>query len=456
MKKFRNSMLALVAGALGFTSCNSDDTNNGDTTHQGEAATLIVNIAPIAPRAAGPSPGSTTTDMLPIQAGVVIVFNEAGTVIGHGVTTAGTGAVPPTVAPIETTTAARRVLFVTNLNNLLTPSNTLAVTTLAQLNALVEAQMSLAGNARPGGASVMNYVVLAGDANVDMSTGSGSTTVDPDGTVNATVNLTIRPISSKLNIRVTLDSNFDTAANIAVGLQPGLLRFENGDGIRVLNAVSRTRVIGNAPFTGYNTPFPWLVPATRSFFAGMSTTGFQNPAPGSSLQAFLADNMNGAGAGNRLFHYYLFENNAELGSQYPTIVTLEATWGFDLDADNTLHFDFTALPNRDDRLAIVEMLKRRKTYFNVFMTRADAGKDDPTAYGTGIQRGKAYEMVLTLSNSLLEEGGDGWFPELPITEIPGGGGGGGTTDPTEEEGDANLTVVVTVQSWVPVTIDKDW
>ncbi|MDR0333655.1 MAG: hypothetical protein LBI15_09350 [Dysgonamonadaceae bacterium] len=468
--------MAALAVAMIFSACNTEEIDNGgNTIGQGEAATLKVSIAPITPRAGGANPGSNTTDMLPVSEATIIVFDANDDVIGSAVVSS--NPVGGSGTAVETTTNATRVLVVTNLNGLLTTGGALntSLTNLAQVNERVVDQVRLAGTAGPTGATSTSLVVLAGDVAVgSWAAGTPGVTIDPDGTANKSVNLAIRPISSKLDVNVTLGSAFQSATVIEGGSSPGLLRFKSTDGVRILNAVSQTKVIGATPFANY-TPagFPWLVPNPKAYFQGMNTSGFVHNA-GGTVQTFLADPMANAAAGSYPFHYYLFENDAEVATLFPTILVVQATWGWDVNVGSPTAVaagddfgDFDPFANASGaafldyatRVAVAAQLAEKKINLNVHMTSAIAGAlttGGVTEYGAGIQRGKAYGMNLTLSNDMIDVGGDYWFPDLPIVDYPVLPPTPGPTDPTDEETDANLTVVVTVQNWVPVTIDKEW
>lgn len=464
--------MAALAVAMIFSACNNEEIDRGGNTNQGEAATLKVSIAPITPRATGSNPGSNTADMLPVNEGIIIVFDDNNSVIGSAVVGNPVGS-----TAVETTTKATRVLVVTNLNSLLTTGGVLntSITTLTQVNEAVVAGVRLTGTAGPSGATASNLVVLAGDVAVgSWVAGAPGVTIDTDGIAQKTVNLAIRPVSSKLDVNVTLGSAFQSATVIEGGLSPGLLRFKSNDGVRVLNAVSQTGVIGATSFANYiPAGFPWLVPNPKSFYSGMSTADFVHNSAG-MVQTFLADNMANAAAGSHPFHYYLFENDAEAATLFPTILVVQATWGWDVnvgsptasiagddfgDFDPFANASGAAFLDYATRVAVAAQLAEKKIYLNVHMTSAGAGAlttGGAAEYGAGIQRGKAYEMSLTLSNSMIEVGGDYWFPDLPIVDYPVIPPTPGPTDPTDEETDANLTVVVTVVNWVPVAIDKEW
>jgi hypothetical protein len=356
-------------------------------------------------------------------------------------------------------------LVVSNLNGVLTNTDGDKlhddIKTLATLNDRVRAEVELDGTAGPVGATADSLVILAGDVTIGAwAAGTTGVDIDADGNVEKTIELDIRPVSAKLSIAVNIVDEILKAGK-------GNLRFETADGLRILNAVSKTNVIGTTPFGGYTAAnYPWLVPNTtgthpKAFFSGMNTSGFDNDSKG-VVKSFLADDMNDDGE----FHYYLFENNGNSAAALASIVVIEATWGLDLDYGdedsekdaNGLIGDFnvnaySGFEDYEVRKAAADKLKERSVYFRVLMTSEEAGKMTVAGtYGTGIQRGKAYEMTLTLSEKLIE--GEWEFPELPLTEEPGEGPD--PTDPTEEDSDARLIVEVKVINWEKVEIENKW
>jgi hypothetical protein len=465
--------MAALAATMIFSSCNNEEIiDNGGTTTTNKSATLKVSIASIAPRATETNTGND--DMLPVKEATVIVFNAAGE-IKQSVVLATADPVKE-IAPITTSTDdARRVLVVTNLNDVLAPGGSFntSITNVQQLHSVVETEVTLRGGAGPKGASDADLVILAGDVNIDW--GTPDVTLSPEGIAMKTVNLDIRPVSSKLNITVVLQSEFKSATDIETGNSPGLLRFKDSDGLRILNANSQTRIMGASPFVNYNpTTFPWLVPggtdmpfSERRLFSGMKTDDFTYGGGTKEVHDdFLADDMTNAAAGTHPFHYYLFENNANVAAAFPSIVVIQATWGWTLnvghdgqtpDSDGLIgDFDTTNWEEAKEyeyRKMVAGKLKERSVYFSLHMTTAGAGKN-VSNYGAGVQRGKAYDMRLTLRNSLIDKDGEYWFPELPLTEEPGEGPD--PKDPTEEDSDASLTVEVTVVEWVDVDIDHQW
>ncbi len=140
-----------------------------------------------------------------------------------------------------------------------------------------------------------------------------------------------------------------------------------------------------------------LIPSPTNYYAGMDETGFHIVPSGYVVRSFLTNNYSTSDAG---YHYYVFENNSDT---YPVILTLVATFGSET------------------------------RYFPVHFTMADAGYQ--------VQRGNSYEIRIRLTGNADPNGGDD----------------PGTDDPTDPFVRANMTVSVSVKSWIthPV-IEKEF
>lgn len=461
MKLNRFFVAALAATTL-FASCTKDQGGNGDNSaNAGENAKLTIKLV-----SDQSTPGSRATgsnvidDDKAIKEYVAIAVGKNDVIMGSVASSSHTDAV------LETTTAATRVLVISNLNGALVDPGTSklysTITNVGKLALEIEAAIDLS--------KTDNTATLTNVANSVWSAGEEAVTWpdEPSGDAYKTdITVNIRPVAAKINLTVKLDSKYNAwDITIPGDIDPvthgkkGNFRFEGTDaGVLLLNAVSKTKFFGAKAFETYtDVAYPWLVPSPKAYYSGMdiSSPEFVNnhltePKP------FLKNAFTDHTKVTTSYHYYIFENDADKAADFPTIVTLKGTWGMDLDVENEEHFLGTFAAGEKE--AIAAALAPRDVYFPIHMTSLDAGAyftpGDETFYGKGVQRGKRYDVTIELSDKMFT--GDYEFPSLPITKpivppvVPPG-----TEDPTGEIVKGILNVTVTVEDWVPMNIEKVW
>lgn len=431
-----NKFFIAALAAMTMFSCSKEQGGTDNPVAAGQKAKLTVSVANEGTKAIGQNEGNTDRDVANF---VAIAVDANGVIVGSGV---GTSALS---ASFETTTAAKKLLVISNLNSkLVTGGESViksTITNMQALTAILDAT-DLANGTAATIDGTPNSVWSAGEETITWS-GDLSTAGDA---YEENVSVSIRPVAAKISLKVTVPAKY--------GATPGNFRFvdANGDGIMALNAVSNTKFFGAKAFSSYtDAAYPWLVPAVKSYYSGMdissATDYVHNNA--NTVKAFLKDNFDGPanGTSETYYNYYIFENDADKATDHATIVTLRGTWGMSL-----IDANFDAGVTEAQKAEITEVLKERAVYFAVHLTSLDAGKDVAN-YGKGVQRGKCYKVAINLTDNVFTD--DYKFPDLPITGpvvppvTP-------PTDPTEEITKANINVTVTVENWTGVDIGKQW
>lgn len=217
---------------------------------------------------------------------------------------------------------------------------------------------------------------------------------------NFTANTTVTLTFIAARITVTVDNqmtNYGGAGSLAL------------NDIVVLNARGESLLF---PAAGGGTS---LIPATytsgKKFYEGMANpaTPFANyPAVGEFTVAasLLSDALTSTATDK--YYYYVFENDALTDVTLPTIVTLTGTD----DSGNAL-------------------------YWPVHLAAYEQWANSTAFTTTGIQRGHSYDIKITLKGDATN-------------------GGGGGTDPTKPLVTASVDVSVTLTSWTPVLLEKEF
>ena len=230
---------------------------------------------------------------------------------------------------------------------------------------------------------------------------SGSSTINWNGGTTASVPVTLQFIAARITVKVDNQmSGYDgTTANTVII-----------NDIAVLNARGQSKFFGSS-----------LVPAA---YAANKTymMGFANPTPPLAgypgAGDFTVDATNLADAYTLAvspltsdFYYYVYETDALSASNPATIVTLVGT---DVNGD--------------------------PAYWPVHLTTSE-----DWANGTGvnmtadkIERGKSYNIVITLTGDATS------------------GNGGGTTDPFKPVVSATISATLTLTDWDPVLLQKEF
>lgn len=263
--------IAALAATTLFASCNKD--NEGVNAPQGDKAKLTIGMAPTS-RAAG-----NLTDNTDNVIGQFKAYVFAGDVLQVVMTsTDGTAVTNDT----DVTTAANMVYVIANAN---------AATELASIAAGTtnkSAFLAIAGNL------ISSDACAALTAGKVWASGSGAITFDTNN--EATVSVSVVPVSARINVALT-----DSRTNLG---SAGAFEVV---GLKLLNVAGNARFIKPA---SYVAPSAWYT----------GYTGGDNTA--ATVTSYLAETV-GAGGKNM---YYAFEND---GSAYPTIVAIEVSNGTD-------------------------------------------------------------------------------------------------------------------------------
>ncbi len=362
--KIKKMMVALLA-TLVFVSCSkeSDETIKHPA---GEKASLSINVTSdsgVDSRAIG----TIATDK--IDNYTVFVTNALGEIQW---TAYSSDASPITAMEVEA--HATHVFIVANGGNL-----TQEITTKAGLDTYLLDMMSAKGNqfttriATGNTGSALNFT--------ENSSG--------DLVANTTINLTF--IAARVTVKIV---------NGMTGYDPA-----KTDGSLVLNQVAILNATQESKLFGQS-----LMASPVKYLAGYDASSTSSLWPaGTTIAANLYANPIAANDFTTTYHYYVFENDASVAADHPTIVTLVAT------------FDGKTI------------------YYPVHLAPYERFSPGSSAVSS-VQRGKSYDITVTLTVDPTIEGGDG----------------GGTIDPTLPDGEAEINIDVQLNDWVPVVLNKEF
>lgn len=262
-------------------------------------------------------------------------------------------------------------------------------------------------------------------ANCDQSTVTGITTkqalLDYVGNLANTANqtaarwatgknataLTFTPADGTYEGSATIALDF-IAARITVKIVNGMTGYDATaeDGSLVLEKVAVLNAGGTSKLFGTS-----LIPATKTWISGIADNSFEYwPAANVTVDGTLLSNDIPADDFTTTYHYYAFENDATSPENSPTIVTLVGEYA------------------------------GAKTYFPVHLAPYETFKTGDVA--DGVKRGHSYDITITLKTD---------------PTIGGGEGGGGETDPTKPAvAKAKFDVEISINDWIPVTLEKEF
>jgi hypothetical protein len=200
------------------------------------------------------------------------------------------------------------------------------------------------------------------------------------------------------------------------------------DGSLVLTKVAVLNARGQSKLFGTGTS---LIPTTEepTYSVGKKFyEGLKNPVPsffhypgsgtftvGSSL---LSDTLVVATDLSKTYYYYVFENDAKMAADFPTIILVEGEYG-----------------KGDDR---------RPIYFPVHLAPYETWKSSSVETPEFIKRGKSYDITIKLSGDAGIGGGE--YP----------GGTGGTDDPTNPVVSSLIDVSISVKAWEGIPLEKEF
>lgn len=363
-------MLAAAALIAGVTSCNKDDGMNAGGVPEGTQASLTISVtSPDMTRAGGL--GSTNDNT--VNNFSVFVVDDAGNIPSGWKEHVASG----TTKNLTVTTSAKKVYVIANAGN-----KTSAYTNEAQLLAAKEDLGSQFTNRWATG-----VVSIAAS---DWVT-SGSTT-----SVSKTITLEF------------------IAARIELTVVNNMLHYDgSSSGTVILNSVAVLNARGQSKLFGASL-IPSVYDANKKFLIGtdISTMGNKPAASEFTLDAInLMDTYTSTGGGDtKIYHYYVYENDAITAAALPTIVTLIGT-----------NAATPAVP----------------VYFPVHLAPYEDFVSGTMTSG-GIKPGHSYNITMNLKGDAKD------------------GNGGGGTDPTVPQTDASVDITIQIKDWTPVTLGKDF
>jgi hypothetical protein len=304
-------------------------------------------------------------------------------------------------AEMQVSTQAKHVYVVANAGNL-----TGSITTMAQLTSTTS--------------SAYKLDLTSQAANASFATGDASITFTQSGNdFEATVPVVLKFVAARIKVKIVTDGDMATYYNHTAT-----------NGSLVLTKVAVLKARGESRLFGTPAVAPAiqtsLIPAAYStgkkFYEGLENPTspddfdyYPATAADFTYNAALLSNEILPGdyvskAFTKMYHYYMFENDAISAATFPTIVLLKGTYdGKDI-------------------------------YFPVHL--APYEKFTGTNPVNGVIRGNSYNIEITLK-------GD---PRISVGEYPGDTGG--TDDPTNPVITAKVTVTVTMSNWEAVPLAK--
>lgn len=364
------TMFAAAALMMGVTSCSNDDNVSEDGPSVAEkAASLTIAIDnPTMGRATG----ALATDDATVKNFTVFVVDDNDAIAWKQyVDLSASGTNPSTLA---VTTSAKEVYVVANANDL---SN--SYTTKADLIAATKDLSS-------------QYTHRWATGSVTIANGDWTTNATGDMVASKTIALKF--IASRITVKV------DNQMTGYVGTGIGTTILNN---VAVLNANTESLLFGGSS----------LIPSTgMDLQAGLIVSGAANwPSGSTSPVAVLVDGYenNGTFPNVQDFYYYVYENNAKVVTDFPTIVTVA---GVDANGNDV--------------------------YYPVHLAPYEQWGSGSGSTANSVERGKSYDITITLKGDATS------------------GTGGGGTDPTKPVTTAELEVGISINDWVPVALTKEF
>ena len=385
------AMLAAAALMTGVTSCSNDDNvGDGGPEGQGKSASLTISIKnPSGTRAIDNATTPMASDDNTVTNLTAYVFDGNGACLAskYFSTTTHEHDGFSRVKIDGITTAAAEVYVVANAGN----QETLAAVGSAK-TALIAKTQTLGSQFTKRWAT--GSVVIS---STDW-TASGT-----DGTMSAHVDATLEFMAARIVVKVVNGmTGYDASDAAKIKL----------DSVGVLSVISESLLFENAGS---------LVPGTKAYWTGLdvsnftSTTETKNP-----LLADQYDNTtNATSPADQTFYYYVYENDATTAAELPTIVTVQGVVT-DLAGDGS---------------------NVKKTfYYPVHLAGYESFTTNPNSadLSKGVERGKSYEITITIKADPTETGGNG----------------GGTIDPLIPVQDGEILLDIKIEDWVPVTLGK--
>ena len=352
MKKI---LFAIASIALIFSACSNDDNLSGNPA---EGQKAVLNIAINAPVMGTRATSALTADA--VTNFTAFVINADGNIQATFTSADGTAL---TDQPV--TTLAKQVYVVANAPTGLT------ATTKTELEAKLIDLLGTQFTSR----------TATGQTDTDLNF-----VQDVSGNYKATASVALKFVAARVTVKIVNGMTGYNAANI--------------DGNLVLNHVALLNVMKESKLFGTS-----LVPATKSFYTGLTPVDKDNwptaPVEKDELKDAIAANDFDA-----TYHYYVFENDAKLANEFPTIVAIEGTF------------------------------KKDKIYFPIHLAPYENWTTGAT--NASVERGKSYDITVTLKVD----------PTNP--------GGGSTPDPTDPVVTASVDISVTLTDWEPVVLGKEF
>lgn len=359
------AMFAATALMMGVTSCSNDD-NVGEEGQPVEGKTASLTITIDNP-ATGRATGTASTGDATVSNFTVFVVDDKDAIAWKQYVDLSSGGANP--ATLTVNTSAKEVYVIANAGN------QSSYTTKA---ALVAATENLTSQ-YTGRWATGNVTIASGDWTTNTTTG--------DMEAQKTVDLQF--IASRITVKVDNQMpNYD-------GTTPGTIILND---VAVLNANSNSLLFGSS-----------LIPSGgMTFQSGLALTGLANWPSSVTTNTDLTDSYDNAQHSTAQdFHYYVYENNASVVTDFPTIVTVV---GVDANGDDV--------------------------YYPVHLAPYEQWATGSTA--GSVERGKSYDITITLKGDAQS------------------GNGGGTIDPTTPVTSAELEVTISITDWIPVALTKEF
>lgn len=217
------------------------------------------------------------------------------------------------------------------------------------------------------------------------------------GDWESTVSVTANFVAARITVEI--DNQMSGPSTGYTGMQPDLVLTD----VAILQARHQSKLFGSSLVAELK--------GTGSYWSGIyDITKWEGGYHASMVDPITFDAVSETFPDK--YYYYVFENDADAAADYPTIVTLRGTLG----------------TNGVDEYDI---------YYPVHLASYETPSSGTAP--TGVERGKSYDIKFIMKVD----------PTDP-------NGGGGTTDPGTPLVNADVDVVIDINDWIPVALEKEF
>lgn len=369
---FKYAVMAVTTLALGLTSCSNDD---GVAKGTGYTAKLNISVTVPETRASVTYPTTVPREAV----NNFTAFVVEGNTLCSGYSADGSALTGGTA--ITASTSSTAIYVIANAGDLSS-----SITTVSDLTGYIADLNGIGSQTGASGRWATGQTML---------TSSDFVQNGRDYTVSKSIILTF--IAAR--ITVTVDNQMEHYGDA------GSLTLDH---IAILNARGESLLF---PTNGTSLiPSSYSPGNARNFYEGLANNNFYYyPTAGNFTMApSLLSDILAADLSNKIYYYYVFENNATTAATFPTIVTLIGT--------------------KEDGTVV---------YWPVHLAPYESWEaGSSTITSAGITRGNSYDICIRLTGDATN-------------------GGNSTDDPTKPIVNELIEISITINPWILVTLDKE-